>query len=133
MKRQIDKNMVSPLTGGEVYLVEDIETQIFRKEEYKVHVSYYICKDTGEQFTTEAQDEQFCNELYNQYRIKHGIPFPDEIKRAREHYNVSTSRMSKIAGLCQDKWEQYEKGNIPSEADGKILAALIADTIKHIT
>ena len=119
MKRQIDKNMVSPLTGGEVYLVEDIESHIFRKEEYKVHVFYYVCKDTGEHFTTEAQDEQFCNELYNQYRIKHGIPFPDEIKRIREHYGLSCSQITKIVGFGQNQWKQYENGNVPSESNGK--------------
>lgn len=73
MKKQIVDGMESPLTGGLVYLVEDAETQTFRGEEYTVHVSYYVCKDTGEQFTTEEQDERFCNELYNQYRVRHGI------------------------------------------------------------
>lgn len=124
MKRQIDKNMVSPLTGGEVYLVEDIESHIFRKEEYKVHVFYYVCKDTGEHFTTEAQDEQFCNELYNQYRIKHGIPFPDEIKRIREHYGLSCSQITKIVGFGQNQWKQYENGNVPSESNGKSIVAI---------
>lgn len=81
MNKQVDNNMKSPFTGGLVYLVEDTEVQVFRKEQYTVHVRYYECKDTGEQFTTEEQDEQLCNELYNQYRIRHGIPFPDEIKK----------------------------------------------------
>ena len=81
MDKQIDNNMKSPFTGGPVYLVEDTEVQDFRKERYTVHVRYYECKDTGEQFTTEEQDEQLCNELYNQYRVRHGIPFPDEIKK----------------------------------------------------
>ena len=73
MNKQIVNSMSSPFTGGEVYLVEDTEVQTFRKEKYSVHVRYYVCKDTGEQFTSEEQDEQLCNELYNQYRIRHGI------------------------------------------------------------
>lgn len=73
MNKQIVSNMSSPFTGGEVHLVETTEVQTFRKEEYIVHVSYYVCKDTGEQFTSEEQDEQLCNELYNQYRVRHGV------------------------------------------------------------
>lgn len=57
MKKQIVNGMNSPFTGGAVYLVEDTEVQDFRKEKYTVHVSYYVCKDTGKQFTTEEQDE----------------------------------------------------------------------------
>lgn len=73
MSKQIISNMSSPFTGGEVYLVETTEVQTFRKEEYLVHVSYYVCKDTSEQFTSEEQDEQLCNELYNQYRVRHSV------------------------------------------------------------
>ena len=124
MNKQIDNSMSSPLTGGLVYLVEDTEVHTFRKEDYSVHVYYYICKDTGEQFTTEAQDEQLCNELYNQYRIKHGIPFPDEIKKIREHYGLSYSQITKIIGFGQNQWRQYENGNVPSESNGKSIAAI---------
>ena len=124
MKKRLDENMVSPLTGGAVYLVEDTEVKFFRKEEFTVHVHYYICKDTGEQFTTETQDEQLCNELYNQYRIKHGIPFPDEIKKIREYYNLSYSQITKIVGFGQNQWRHYENGDVPSESNGKSIAAI---------
>lgn len=124
MNKRIVDGMESPLTGGEVYLVEDTETQTFRGEEYTVHVSYYVCKDTGEQFTTEEQDEQMCNELYNQYRVRHGIPFPDEIKKIRERYELSYPQITKIVGFGQNQWKQYENGNVPSESNGKSIVAI---------
>lgn len=124
MNKQIVNGMSSPFTGGEVYLVEDTEVQDFRKEKYTVHVRYYVCKDTGEQFTTEEQDEQLCNELYNQYRTKHGIPFPDEIKQIRERYGLSCSQITKIVGFGQNQWKQYENGSLPSESNGKSIAAI---------
>lgn len=124
MKKKLAKNMVSPLTGGEVYIVEGQETQTFRKEKYSVHTSYYVCKDTGEKFTTEEQDEQMFNELYNQYRIRHSIPFPEEIKKIREHYQLSYSQITKIVGFGQNQWKQYEVGNIPSDSNGKIIIAI---------
>lgn len=124
MDKQIDNNMKSPFTGGPVYLVEDTEVQDFRKERYTVHVRYYECKETGEQFTTEEQDEQLCNELYNQYRVRHGIPFPDEIKKIREHYGLSYAQITQIVGFGQNQWRQYENGSLPSESNGKSIVAI---------
>ncbi len=80
MNKQIVNDMSSPFTGGAVYLVDDVEEQEFHKEKYLVHVHYYECKDTGEQFTTEDQDEQLFDELYSQYRQRHGVPSPDEVR-----------------------------------------------------
>ena len=124
MNKQIVNGMVSPFTGGAVYLVENTEVQTFRKEEITVHVRYYMCKDTGEQFITEEQDEMLCNELYNQYRVKHGIPFPDEIKKIREYYGLTCSQMTKIVGFGQNQWRQYEAGCMPSESNGKSIVAI---------
>lgn len=124
MNKSIAKGMISPFTKGQVYLVEDTEKQTFRGEEYIVHARYYECKDTGEKFTSEEQDEQLIRELYNQYRMRHGIPFPDEIKEIRERYKLSCQQMSKIVGFGQNQWRQYESGKMPSESNGKSIAAI---------
>ena len=78
MEKYVD--IKSPFTGGkvkEVYTMEDVE---FRGEKFLVHVRYYVCEDTGEQFTTTEQHTLQFNDLYSQYRIRHGIPFTDGIK-----------------------------------------------------
>lgn len=75
MKTALVEGMKSPLTGGRVFLVEDVEEQEFRKEKYIVLVRYYVCEDSGEEFITPEQGDMALNELYNQYCIKHGIPF----------------------------------------------------------
>lgn len=124
MKKSIAEGMASPYTGGLVYLVEGTEEQTFRGEEYTVHARYYECKDTGEKFTSEEQDEQLFCELYNQYRVRHGIPFPDEIKEIRERYRLSCQQMSKILGFGQNQWGQYENGKMPSESNGKSIATV---------
>ncbi len=124
MNKQIAKGVTSPFTSGEVYLVEDSEVQTFRKEEFTVHVHYYMCKDTGEKFTTEEQDEELCNELYNSYRSRHGIPTPEEIRDIRERYGLSYSQITKIVGFGQNQWRQYENGCIPSESNGRMILAI---------
>lgn len=117
-------NMESPLTGGKVKEVTAVETHEFRKERYKVHVRYYVCEDTGERFSTTEQDTLLFNDLYSQYRIRHGIPFPDEIRTVRERYSLSYSGISRILGFGTNQYALYEKGQMPSESNGKMIAAI---------
>lgn len=124
MKTERYIDMKSPLTGGRVKLVEDIEEQEFRKEKYSVHVRYFICEDTGEQFTMEGQDDFVLNQIYSQYRINHGIPFADEIKSLRERYGLNYTQISKIMGFGTNQWKQYEMGVVPSESNGKIIVTI---------
>ena len=70
MEKYVD--MKSPFTGGKVKEISTIEVKEFRKEKFSVHVRYYVCEDTDEQFTTTEQDTLQFNDLYGQYRIKHG-------------------------------------------------------------
>ena len=115
----------SPFTGGKVKEVSTTEEHEFRKEKLLVHVRYYVCEDTGERFTTTEQDELLFNELYSQYRANHGIPFPDEIKEIRIHYGMNYQQMTKILGFGVNQYAQYEKGQMPSESNGKLLSAIM--------
>ena len=122
MEKYVD--MKSPLTGGKVKEVSTIEDAEFRKEKYRVHVRYYVCEDTGEQFTTTEQDTLQFNDLYSQYRIRHGIPFPDEIKEIRTRYGLNYSQISRILGFGTNQYAKYENGEVPSESNGKMIAAI---------
>ena len=113
----------SPFTGGRVKEVSTVEEHEFRKERFSVHVRYYVCEDTGERFTTTEQDELLFNELYSQYRVNHGIPFPEEIKGIRLRYGLNYQQITKILGFGANQYAQYEKGQMPSESNGKLLSA----------
>lgn len=121
-------NIESPFTGGKVLEVRDIEEKIFRGEKYSVGVCYYLCEDTGEQFTTSDQDALWTSELYSQYRIKHGIPTPEEIKALRQSYGLNYAQMSRILGFGINQFKNYEDGQVPSESNGKMLR-LIANPL----
>lgn len=115
----------SPFTGGRVKEVSTVEEHEFRKEKFSVHVRYYVCEDTGEKFTTTEQDELLFNELYSQYRVNHSIPFPEEIKAIRQYYGLNYQQITKILGFGINQYAQYEKGQIPSESNGKMLSAIM--------
>ncbi|MBD5153501.1 MAG: DUF4065 domain-containing protein [Oscillibacter sp.] len=122
MEKFVD--MKSPFTGGRVKEISTMEVKEFRKEKFPVHVRYYVCEDTGEQFTTTEQDTLQFNDLYAQYRIKHGIPFPDEIRMIRQKYNLNYSQISRILGFGANQYAKYESGEIPSESNGKMIMAV---------
>lgn len=113
--------MKSPFTGGEATLQKEMRTLNFRKEPFPVWFQYYVCKDTGEQFTDEELDEVNTNQVYNQYRAKYGIPFPDEIKATREQYGLSANKMSEILGLGINVYRNYEAGEVPSVSNGRLI------------
>lgn len=116
--------MKSPFTGGKVVLQQENSELVFRKEKFQFTHLYYLCEDTKEQFTTTEIDELNLSQVYNQYRIKYGIPFPDEIKKIRQMYELSASKMSEILGFGDNQYRLYENGDMPSEANGKILSSI---------
>ncbi len=117
--------MKSPFTGGETTLKSERRELVFRKETFSYVALYYECADTGERFTTTELDELNVNQVYNQYRVKYGIPFADEIKVAREVYGLSAAKMAEILGFGANQYRLYENGEMPSEAVGKTLKSIM--------
>ncbi|MCQ2974309.1 MAG: hypothetical protein MJ211_05805 [Bacteroidales bacterium] len=62
--------------------------------------------------------------MYSQYRKKHGIPTPDEIKEIRQKYGLNYSQITKILGFGTNQYKQYEDGNVPSESNGKLIQTI---------
>ncbi len=93
-KEQVENNKLLP---GEKYF-QEVRTATFRKEEYS-YIHTGIIDEEGETWTTTEMDEANIFQVYNQYRLRHGIPFPDEISALREHYGLSAAKMAQILGL----------------------------------
>lgn len=121
--------MKSPFTGGEVRLNQERRELVFRKEKFSYIALYYVCIDTQEQFTTTEIDTLNLNQVYNQYRVKYGIPFPDEIQEIRNRYGLSAFKMSEILGFGANQYRLYENGEMPSEAIGKTLKSIMNPTV----
>ncbi|HWA33959.1 MAG TPA: type II toxin-antitoxin system antitoxin SocA domain-containing protein [Cyclobacteriaceae bacterium] len=115
--------MESPFTGGETKLLSEKKEFEFRREKFQVVHFFYKCVDTKEEFTTDQLDELNTNQLYNQYREKYSIPFPDEIKEIREQYEISASKMSEVLGLGANSYRQYESGEMPTVSNGRLIQA----------
>lgn len=113
--------MKSPFTGGKTRLERKWTTEHFRKEPFSVCMHYYVCDDTGQSFSTDALDTLNMNQVHNQYRAKHHIPFPTELHAIREQYGLSAAKMSEVLDLGANSFRNYENGEIPSLANAKLI------------
>lgn len=95
----------------------------FRKEQYE-YVHTGIIDADGETWTTTELDEANINQVWNQYRERHGIPFPDEIRRLREYYGLSAAKMAVILGFGVNQYRHYESGEVPNESNARIIMAI---------
>jgi DNA-binding transcriptional regulator YiaG len=110
----------SPMTGNDMVLCREKRTIPFRKEEFEI--MYHFYKDTdGEQYTEEFTDEVNINQVYNKYRDKYNLPFPDEIKAIRAKYDLSAIKMSEVLGFGANVWRNYEAGEVPSESNARLV------------
>jgi hypothetical protein len=69
--------MKSPITGKEMVLVKEKTTLRYRNEDFEIVYHSYKCEDSGESFTTDELDEININQVYDQYRVKYGMPLPE--------------------------------------------------------
>ena len=101
---------------------QEVRTATFRKEEYS-YIHTGIIDEDGVMWTTTEMDEANIFQVYNQYRLKHGIPFPDEISAIREHYGLSAAKMAQILGFGINQYRMYEDGEVPSVSNARTIIA----------
>lgn len=97
----------------------------FRGEEFEYYHTSWKCEDTGEQFTTDESDMAGYVQVTNQYRVKYGIPFTDEIIAVRKKYDISASKMSQILGIGINQYRLYEQGEVPSVSNGRMIRSIM--------
>ena len=113
--------MKSPITGKTMQLQMEKRVISFRKEEFEVLYQFYLCEDSGEQFTTDELDELNLSQLYNQYRAKFNLPFPEEIIAIREKYGLPANKMAEVLGFGVNVYRNYENGEIPSQSNARLI------------
>lgn len=114
------KAPISP-TGKPMRVVYEPDTMEYRGEKYDCIYISFRDDETGEAFTTTESDSVWYNQVTNQYRERHGIPYLDEIIALRERYGLSAAKMSLILGFGTNQYRIYEDGEVPSESNGKMI------------
>jgi putative zinc finger/helix-turn-helix YgiT family protein len=114
-----------PYCESKAELKIDKQTRTFRKEEFHVFSYYYKCKKCGKEFTTTELDEVNVHQVYNQYREKYSIPFPEQLTSIREHYGLSGAKMSEILGFGTNQFRLYESGKMPEGGNSTVLSLIV--------
>lgn len=114
--------ITSPYNDGEAVLKKEKDTAEFRKEKFHYCKFYYEDKKTRLKFETPEVMDLNLNQVYNQYRELKHIPSTEQIINTREKYGLSAAKMSELLGFGANTYSNYEKGEIPSEANGEILS-----------
>ena len=118
--------MKSPITGKEMKLIREKRQLVFRKKEFTYHHHAFQDKENDELFTTTHLDELNLRQVYNQYRALNKIPFPEEIREIRSKYGVSGTKMAKILGFGINSYRNYEKGEMPSISNARLIQSVKA-------
>jgi DNA-binding transcriptional regulator YiaG/uncharacterized phage-associated protein len=105
----------------EPVILTRIEKLTFRKEEFDIIYHYCVDDEDHYEYTTTEIDELNITQLYNKYRAKYKLPFPDDIKKIRAKYGVSASKMSEILGFGTNIYRNYEHGEIPNESNARLI------------
>jgi uncharacterized phage-associated protein len=113
--------MRSPITGNPMKLIREKRTLEFRKESFDIIYHSYRCEDSGEEFVDAHLDDLNLDQVYNAYRVRHQLPFPEEIKEIRRQYGLPATTMSEVLGFGINQYRLYETGEIPSETNGRLI------------
>jgi len=98
-------------------------SRTFRGEVYRACEQFFRTRD-GIAFTTTAQDSLNVQQVYNQYRAAHGLPYPGEIRTLRARCALSPAQMSAMLGFEAGDYARYEAGELPSQAHAQRMYAV---------
>lgn len=83
-----------------------------------------VCADCGEEFYSEEFDNATLVRAYNEYRKRHKLLLPEEIKKIREQYGLSQRSFAKLLNWVDKTIFRYENGSIQDKAHNTLLLFL---------
>ncbi|HAX51409.1 MAG TPA: hypothetical protein DIW17_11720 [Clostridiales bacterium] len=110
----------------------EVNTKIVTKREsynvcgetIEVDAQILVCADCGEEFYCEELDNATLVNAYNEYRRKHKLLLPEEIKKIREQYGLSQRSFAKLLNWGDKTICRYENGSIQDKAHNSLLLFL---------
>ena len=96
---------------------------------FKIALRFYdrillTCKECGEELFCEELDLNTLVCAYNEYRRRHKLLLPDEIKAIREQYGLSQRGFAKLLNWGDKTIARYENGSIQDKVHNSLLLLL---------
>lgn len=86
--------------------------------------SVAVCQECGEEVFDSELDEDNFEQAYNEYRKKHNLLTPSQIKNIREKYGLSQRALSSLLGFGEITIHRYESGAIQDKSHNEILSLI---------
>jgi putative zinc finger/helix-turn-helix YgiT family protein len=93
-----------------------IETFPVRGEDVEVESQVAVCPKCGEDLWLEELDQLALQKAFQEYRIRHGLLSPEEIRQIRERYGLSQRAFSLLLGWGEITVHRYEAGSLQDSA-----------------
>ena len=110
----------------------EVETNVITKKEsydvcgesIEVDAQVLVCAECGEELYCEEFDNTTLIRAYNEYRRRHKLLLPEEIKKIREQYGLSQRSFAKLLNWGDKTICRYENGSIQDKAHNSLLLFL---------
>ena len=111
---------------------KEVETKIITRpetfkvcgEEITVDARILVCTECGEELFCEELDSATLVDAYNEYRRRHKLLLPEEIKKIREQYGLSQRSFAKLLNWGDKTIYRYENGSVQDKAHNSLLLFL---------
>lgn len=111
------------------------------KEEFKVRgeaieleVEYFKCLECGNEFRPPKSTVDPIDQAYREYRKRHGMLQPEDIREKRARYGLTQQEISKLLGWGLATLSRYENGALQDDAHEKAFRRAIEphNLLKHL-
>lgn len=97
------------------------ETYPVKGENITINATVRFCNICGCDIWDEELDSKNLLLAYEEYRRKHNLMAPEDIKEIRTKYNLSQTAFARILGMGDKTITRYENGSIADAAQNNLL------------
>jgi putative zinc finger/helix-turn-helix YgiT family protein len=109
----------------DVELIRTKESIKVQAEPIEIDVEYLKCSSCGEKFENPESDQDPLDEAFREYRRRHGMIQPEEIKTFRKRYGLTQRELNTLLGWGGATLSRYENGALQDETHEKILRLIM--------
>ena len=123
-------NQCPACDASETRVDEREQTFTIQGEPITVYAPVRVCARCGEAVFDYEIDDAMMAAVYAEYRRRHNILSPDEIRELRERYGLSQRSFALLLGWGEVTIHRYEQGKFPDTAHNLTLR-LLTDPDMH--
>lgn len=113
MNERVDTYCVECDAERAAYLVDRRETLTIRGEDVEYAARVAVCPVCGADIGDSRVDAANLQAAYDEYRRRHSLVSPGEIRRVRAAMGLSVREFSRLLGFGEQTAAKYERGSIP--------------------